>query len=100
MAVVNDGRTACQSYAPTAQTRREGHAHSWPQKAHPAPAEATEDVAMSLSWRKSKRVGKGLTLNMSKSGPSLSQRLGPFSVSSRGRVSLRLGKGLTWRGKL
>lgn len=55
---------------------------------------------MSLSWRKSKRVGKGLTLNMSKSGPSLSQRLGPFTVSSRGRVSLRLGKGLNWRGKL
>lgn len=55
---------------------------------------------MSFSWRTSRKLGKGLTLNMSKGGPSLSKRLGPLTVSSRGRVSLRILKGLSYRRKL
>lgn len=55
---------------------------------------------MGLSFRRSIRLGKALRVNLSKSGPSLSTKLGRVSVSSRGRGSVRLGKGLSWRFKL
>ncbi|WP_200918454.1 DUF4236 domain-containing protein [Leifsonia sp. Leaf264] len=52
---------------------------------------------MGLIFRKSIKVGRRSRVNVSKSGVSASTRVGPFSVSSRGRVSLRIGKGFSWR---
>ena len=53
---------------------------------------------MGFSYRKRVRTGKRSWLNISKSGISRSGRLGPFTVNSRGRTSVRLGKGLSYRG--
>ena len=53
---------------------------------------------MGFYVRKRVRLGKGTWLNMSKRGVSASQRIGPFTVNSRGRTSLRLGKGVGYRG--
>ena len=55
---------------------------------------------MPVVWRKSLRVGKRSRLNLSKSGGSLSQRLGPVTVNSRRRASIRLPFGLSFRFKL
>ena len=53
---------------------------------------------MGFYVRKRVRLGKGTWLNISKRGVSASQRIGPFTVNSRGRTSLRLGKGVGYRG--
>ena len=55
---------------------------------------------MPLSFRWSKRLGRGLRLNASRSGLSVTKRIGRATVSSTGRVSVRLLKGLNWHGKL
>lgn len=55
---------------------------------------------MGFYIRKSARVGKHGRVNLSRSGLSLTERLGPLSVNSRGRVTLRLFKGLGFRFKL
>ncbi|MBB2901663.1 hypothetical protein FHR75_002478 [Kineococcus radiotolerans] len=55
---------------------------------------------MPFSFRWSKALGRGLRLNAGRSGVSLTKRLGRATVSTTGRVSVRLGKGLSWRGKL
>lgn len=55
---------------------------------------------MGFVWNKRKRVGKRTTVNLSKSGASVSRKAGPITVGSRGRGSVRLGKGLSWRFKL
>jgi hypothetical protein len=55
---------------------------------------------MGLVWSKRKRIGKRTTLNLSKSGASVSRKAGPLSLNSRGRGSIRLGKGLSFRFKL
>jgi len=55
---------------------------------------------MGLVFYRRKRIGKSTFLNFSKRGVSASKRVGPLSVSSRGRGSIRLGKGLSWRFKL
>ncbi|MEY3092541.1 MAG: DUF4236 domain-containing protein [Ilumatobacteraceae bacterium] len=53
---------------------------------------------MGFSYRKRVRTGRRSWLNISKRGVSGSARFGPFTVNSRGRTSLRLGKGLSYRG--
>ena len=53
---------------------------------------------MGFSYRKRIRTGKRSWLNVSKRGVSGSGRIGPFTINSRGRTSLRLGKGLSYRG--
>jgi len=53
---------------------------------------------MGLIFRRTKRIGRH-TVTVSKSGASVSRRFGPFTISSRGRVSLRLGRGWSWRMK-
>jgi hypothetical protein len=53
---------------------------------------------MGFSYRKRIRTGRRSWLNISKRGVSGSFRLGPFTMNSRGRSSLRLGKGLSYRG--
>ena len=55
---------------------------------------------MGLVFRRRKRLGRSTFLNLSSRGASVSRRIGPLSVSSRGRGSLRLGKGWSWRFKL
>jgi hypothetical protein len=50
-----------------------------------------------LSYRRRARIGKNTYLNASKSGLSVSRRIGPVTVNSRGRTTVRLGKGLTYR---
>lgn len=52
---------------------------------------------MGFIYRKRIRVGKGGAINLSKSGVSASERLGPLTVNSRGRFSVRLLPGLTFR---
>ncbi|MFZ9541572.1 MAG: DUF4236 domain-containing protein, partial [Ilumatobacteraceae bacterium] len=54
--------------------------------------------SMGFSYRKRVRTGRRSWLNISKRGVSGSARFGPFTVNSRGRTSLRLGKGLSYRG--
>lgn len=54
---------------------------------------------MGLSWRKRRALSKRSAVNLSTSGASVSARRGRVSVSSRGRVSVRLGRGFSWRIK-
>jgi len=53
---------------------------------------------MGFSYRKRIRTGKNSWINISKRGISSSGRIGPFTINSRGRTSVRLGKGLSYRG--
>lgn len=52
---------------------------------------------MGLVFRRSMRLGKGSRVNLSKRGVSVSQRAGRVTVNSRGRVTVRLLPGLSWR---
>ena len=49
---------------------------------------------MGLVFSKRKKVGKNVTMNLSKSGVSISQKAGPLTINSRGGASIRLGNGL------
>ena len=55
---------------------------------------------MPFVWRKAFRLGKHSRLNLSKSGASVSRRLGPVTLNSRRRGSLRLPFGFSFRFKL
>lgn len=55
---------------------------------------------MGLTFRRRKKLGHGMTLNMSGRGVSVSRKSGPLTTSSRGRGSLRLARGLSFRFKL
>jgi hypothetical protein len=50
-----------------------------------------------LQYRTSRRLGSGARLTASGSGMSVSQRIGPLRLSSRGSMNLRLGRGLSYR---
>lgn len=52
---------------------------------------------MGLLFRKSKRIGRGVRLNVTGRGVSASARKGPISISSKGHVTIRLGKGFSFR---
>ena len=54
---------------------------------------------MGFTFRRTKSLGRGTRLNLSKSGMSVSKRRGPITVNSRGRISVRLGKGFGFRLK-
>ena len=56
-----------------------------------------ESPTMGLVYRRSRRLGRRSRINYGTGGASVSYRLGPLTVNSRGRVSLRLGRGLSWR---
>ena len=58
---------------------------------------ATERQTVGLSFRKTIKLGKKTRLNVSRSGITASRKAGPVTVNSRGRVTIRLGKGFTWR---
>lgn len=55
---------------------------------------------MGFVFRKRKKLGKNTGLNISKSGASISHKAGPVTFNSRGRGSIRLGKGKSWRFKI
>lgn len=55
---------------------------------------------MGFVFRKRKSLGRNAWVNLSKSGASVSKRAGRVTVSSRGRGSVRLFKGLSFRFKL
>lgn len=52
---------------------------------------------MGLLFSRRKKIGKNTTANLSKGGISLTRKAGPVSINSRGRVTVRLGKGLSFR---
>lgn len=55
---------------------------------------------MGFVFSKRVRLGRRTSLNLSKSGASVSHRRGRVTGSSRGRVSVRLPFGLSWRFKI
>lgn len=54
---------------------------------------------MPLIFRRRVRMGRGSWLNLSRSGVSVSKRVGRVTVNSRGRVFVRLGRGVYWRSR-
>ena len=52
---------------------------------------------MGLIWSRRKKLGRTTTLNRARSGASVSKRFGRLTVSSRGRASIRLGKGFRFK---
>jgi hypothetical protein len=55
---------------------------------------------MGLNFRRSKNLGRGLRATVTNRGASVSKRFGRLTVSSNGRVHLRLFKGFSWGRKL
>lgn len=55
---------------------------------------------MGLNFRRRISLGRATKLNISKTGASVSERAGRVTVNSRGRVSVRILPGLSWRFKL
>lgn len=55
---------------------------------------------MGLIFRKRKHLTPDTWVNLSGSGASLSKRAGRVMVNSRGRVSVRLLPGFSWRFKV
>jgi hypothetical protein len=56
---------------------------------------------MGFVWRKSVRAGRGRRVNLSTGGVSVSQRVGRrVTVSTRGRGSVRILPGLSYRFRL
>ncbi len=52
---------------------------------------------MGISYRKRIKVGDGTFLNISKSGVSISQKVGKTTINSRGTITVNLGNGITYR---
>ncbi|MDQ1495152.1 MAG: hypothetical protein QOG69_1635 [Actinomycetota bacterium] len=55
---------------------------------------------MGLIFRKRVKVGRRGAVNLSRRGGSVSEKVGPVTLNSRGRASIRLGKGLSFRFKI
>lgn len=55
---------------------------------------------MGFTFRKSRRLGRASRLNLSGTGASVSRRHGPVTVSSRGRGSVRILPGVSFRFRL
>lgn len=64
------------------------------------PLVACHRPIMGFQFSKRKKLGKTTALNLSKSGASVSKKAGRVTVNSRGRGSVRLAKGLSFRFKL
>jgi hypothetical protein len=52
---------------------------------------------MPLYFRKRATINKTTHVNVSKSGMSVSKKIGPVTLNSRGRVTVRIMPGLTFR---
>lgn len=55
---------------------------------------------MPFGFRRTRRLGRGLNATVTHRGASVSKRFGRLTVSSNGRVHLRLFKGFSWGKKL
>jgi len=55
---------------------------------------------MGLVFYRRKRLGRGVDRNLSKSGASASTKVGRVTLTTRGRGSIRIAKGLSFRFKL
>lgn len=55
---------------------------------------------MPFVWRKTVRGPAGTRVNLSRSGASVSKRLGRVTLNSRGRGSIRVLPGLSFRFRL
>ena len=55
------------------------------------------DIYMGISYRKRIKIGDGTFLNISKSGVSVSQKVGKTTINSRGTTTVNLGNGITYR---
>lgn len=54
---------------------------------------------MGLQYRDKKKIGKNSWINVSKSGASVSTKMGPVTFNSRGGVWVNLPGGMTYRGR-
>ena len=54
-------------------------------------------IAMGITYRKRIKIGNSTFLNASKSGISISQKLGRITVNSTGTTTINLRKGVTYR---
>jgi hypothetical protein len=61
---------------------------------------ATTVTSMGLIYRRRIALSKTAHVNVSKSGVSATKKIGRVSLNTRGRGSIRLGKGLSFRFKL
>lgn len=52
---------------------------------------------MGLTWSKRKRVTPNTTVSVGKTGATVSKRVGPVSVNSKGKASIRLPGGFRFR---
>lgn len=52
---------------------------------------------MGLIFSRRKRIGRNTAVNVSKRGVSASRKAGPLTVNSRGKASIRLGKGFRFK---
>lgn len=52
---------------------------------------------MGISFRKRIKLADGTYLNLSKNGVSVSQKVGPATINSRGTTTIRLAPGITYR---
>ena len=55
---------------------------------------------MGLIFRKRIATGRGTALNLSRTGASVSKRVGRVTLNSRGAGRVRIAKGLSFRFKL
>lgn len=52
---------------------------------------------MGFIFRKRVNLGRSVHMNVSGHGASVSKKVGPITVNSRGHISIRLAKGLSFR---
>lgn len=52
---------------------------------------------MGFRIQKRKSLGKGASMNLSKSGASVSKKVAGVTVNSRGKGSVRVAKGVSYR---
>lgn len=52
---------------------------------------------MGISYRKRIKIGDGTYLNISKNGISVSKKVGPVTINSKGKTTVNLGNGIVYR---
>lgn len=52
---------------------------------------------MGISYRKRIKIADGTYLNISKTGTSISQKVGDITINSNGTTTVNLGDGVTYR---
>ena len=51
---------------------------------------------MGFKFRKTIKLGKNTKANISKSGVSVTKKIGPITLNSKGKGSINFGKGLSY----